>query len=71
MAELIEKKILAELKSVKAKVAEMDKELHLLREDFSDTHLSEEERKMVAEALEEVRQGKTVPLEVVKKRLGL
>lgn len=70
MAEAVEKKILEELTFVKAKVVELDREMHSLREDFEDTHLSEEERKMLVEALEEEREGKTVSISDVKKRLG-
>ncbi len=68
MAEAVEKKILEELTFVRAKVVELDKEIHSLREDFEDTHLGEEERKMLAEALEEEREGKTVPIAGVKLR---
>lgn len=71
MVEAVEQRILDELKSVKEKVAEIDKELHQLREDFADTHLSDEERRMLAKALKEEQEGKTVPLAEVEKRLGL
>ncbi|VVB81574.1 Uncharacterised protein [uncultured archaeon] len=71
MAETVELKILEELEVVKTKVAEMDDELHRLRDDFADTHMSGEERRILAEALEEGRQGKTVSLENVKKHLNL
>ena len=62
---------MSELQFVKAKVVEMDKELHDLREAFADTHLSEEERNIFAETLKEEQQGKTIPIHEVKKRLGL
>ncbi len=47
------------------------KELHEFKEEYADTHLTEEERKMLAEALEEEKQGKTVSLADIKKRLKL
>ena len=44
--------------------------LHRLGEEFEDTHLSEEERTMLGEALEEERKGETVSLERLKRELG-
>jgi hypothetical protein len=70
MAEAMERKILGELASVKSKLSEMDKELHGLREDFADTHLTEEERKKIADALAEEKEGKTTSLAEMKKQLG-
>jgi len=70
MAEAMERKILDELASVKSKLVEMDKELHGLREDFAETHLTEEERKKIADALAEEKEGKTVSLAEMKKQLG-
>ncbi len=70
MAIAVEQRILEELEVVKTKVIEMDNELHRLREDFDDTHMSGEERRILAEALEEESQGKTISLENVKKRFS-
>lgn len=55
-------KVMDDLEFLKEKVQEMDKELHQLREEFADTHMTEEERKLFAEALEEERKGQTVSL---------
>lgn len=65
-----EQKLLQDMDFVKSKIVEMDKELHKLREDFEDTHLTEEDRKALAEALEDARQGRTIPLSEVKKKFG-
>jgi hypothetical protein len=71
MTEAMTKKVLDEIQAVKTKVDEMDKELHLLREEFKETHLTEEERKLIAEALDEECKGKTTSLEHLKKQLGI
>lgn len=70
MAETVEQQILDEVRVVKGKIIEIDRELHRLREEFEDTHLSEEERTMLGEALEEERKGETVSLERLKRELG-
>ncbi len=67
----VERQILDELRFVKSKVLDLDKAFHRLRESFEDAHLSEEERRLVARALKEEQEGKTIPLATVKKRLGL
>ena len=60
-----------ELAFVRSKVIEIDKELHDLREDFADTHLSKEEQKLLAGALQEEHEGKNISHKELKKRLGL
>ncbi len=67
--EAVEVRILEEIGSVKAKINEMDKEIHRLREDFADAHLSEKERAMLTDALEDEKQGMTISLKDVEKRL--
>lgn len=69
MTQVLNQKFIEEFKFVKAKVIEMDKELQRLREDFADTHLSKSELRSFAKALEEEKLGKTVSLNVLKKRL--
>ncbi|MEK6823183.1 MAG: hypothetical protein AABY13_05110 [Nanoarchaeota archaeon] len=71
MTEVVTQKILDEIKFVRAKVTEIDRELHDLREEFADAHLSEQERKMLLNALEEEREGKTIGLAEMQRRLGL
>ncbi len=70
MPEAITQQILEELQSVKTKLTEMDAELHNLREDFQDTHMSEGEWASFTKALEDESKGKTVPLAEMKRRLG-
>lgn len=65
------REILEELRFMRGKVIEIDEELHNLREDFTDAHLSREEVGLVAEALKDELAGKTVSLKDVKKRLAL
>ena len=67
----MEHRILEELKLVREKVDGMDRDLHDLREDFDDTHLSAEERKLMSAALEEEAQGKTVSASELAKLVGL
>ena len=62
--------ILKELRSMKTKMVEMDKELHRLREEFEDTHMSIEERETLFNALDDEKNGKTVSLAEMRKRLG-
>lgn len=70
MPEAITKQILEELQSVKNKITEMDGELHSLREEFQDTHMSEHERAIFAKSLDEESKGKTVSLAEMKRRFG-
>lgn len=67
----VSRQILHELKAVKERVSQLDVSFQKLREEFGESHMTGEERKMVAEALEEERLGKTVSLAAVKKRLGV
>lgn len=46
-------------------------EFNELKGDYADTNLTEDERKMVAKALEEEKQGKTISLTDLKKHLKL
>lgn len=68
MTEAVEK-IAEDMKFVKEKVAEIDKELHKLREEFEEAHLTDEEQELLAKAREEYRKGKTKPLEQLEKEL--
>lgn len=71
MPETVQKEILNELKAVKAKVFEMDKEIHKLREDFADSHMSEDDRNALGEALEDERKGENISLAEMRKRLRI
>lgn len=65
MAEAILEQMHKDLKIIKKDIAVIK---HILSEEGE---LTEEERKMVAKAIEEEKQGKTVSLVEAKKRLGL
>ncbi|HLC20106.1 MAG TPA: hypothetical protein VJK72_04250, partial [Candidatus Nanoarchaeia archaeon] len=60
-----------ELKSVKAKMEQLDREVHELRADFEDTHLSTEEKKLLIDTLDDEAKGKTVSLSQMRKRLDI
>ncbi|MDP4012322.1 MAG: hypothetical protein Q8R00_01840 [Candidatus Nanoarchaeia archaeon] len=64
----IKEDILEELKLVKKKVSDLDRELHIFREEYVDTHLSKEERETLKNAFEEDKQEKTIPLADIDKR---
>lgn len=68
---MTEQAILKELNSVKSKMAQMDKELRLLREEFEDAHLNADDKRAIAAALEDEKNRKTVSLAEVRKRLGV
>jgi len=61
---MTENQIMQELKNLK-------RELHEFKEEYADTHLTEEEREMVAKSIEEEKQGKTISLADLKKHLKL
>lgn len=67
----MEHKILEELHVVRSKVDALDKEVARLREDYNDKHLSKNEAILLAEALEEEKNGKTISATALKKKLGL
>ncbi len=70
MPEAFTQQILDELQSVKAKLTEMDAELHNLREDFQEAHMSEGERDIFAKSLDDEAKDKTVSLAEMKRRIG-
>ena len=68
-----ETKILNELRSVKMRVIEMDKEFHMLKQSWEDSQLTPDKRKMVDVTLADIRTRKVsdfVPLSQAKKQLG-
>ena len=71
MPETTNKKVLDELKAVKKTVTEMNRELHKLREDFEDAHLSEDDRKALIAALDDEKYGRTVSGVSLRKQLRL
>jgi hypothetical protein len=71
MPELVNKKVLDELKLVKKAMSKMSRELHKLREDFEDTHMSEDDRKALLAALEDEKNGDTVSTQELRQQLGL
>ena len=71
MAEMFNQKILEELKFVREKVSEIDKEIHNLREDFSDSMLSRDDLLSLEKARREYKEGKTKTLEQVRRKLKL
>ena len=55
----------------KKELRNLKREFHELKEGYADAHLTEEERKLIAKAIEEEKQGKTISLADLKKHLKL
>jgi predicted CopG family antitoxin len=68
----VQKQTLEKLKLFKKHERESYEEvINSLMEEVEEEALNEEEIKDIQEALEEVKQGKTIPIEQVAKELGI
>ena len=70
MTSAVDSSLVEELHILKQKVAVLDQEMHALRQEYNDSHLTSEEQFDLAEALVAEKTGKAVSLSELKKRLG-
>lgn len=68
---VFEEKVLNMLSNLQKEISVMKREIKYIKELISEEYLTEEEEQILEDALKHEKEGKLIPLDEIKRQLGI